>query len=562
MLIKLKIKNIALIEELEVCLSKGLNVLSGETGAGKSIIIDSVNLVLGERADRELIRTGTEGAVVEAWFCDVKEYASDILHEQQIEEWDELVLSRELSVSGKNVCRVNGTLTTLTVLKSISDRLVDIHGQHEHQSLLNEKNHLEMLDGFDNCIDTAKDQVSAAYFEYTEAVRRRRALLGDDGERERRIDILKFQIDEITKAGIYSGEEEELLSQKARLNASERIMEALSASYGVLYQAEPISALSALKDAAKRLDSLADVDERYADMSSRINEAYYAVEEISSSIRSEMDEDFFDAGTLERIEERLALIAGLKRKYEDPAVTGSYIEKAEQELYDLIRNEELLAELTQRETALKSKLFKKSIELSNLRREAAVLFAKQVTEQLFDLGMSGARFSVQFNQQSDMENCTFSKNGIDLPEFFISANKGEPLKPLRKVASGGEVSRIMLALKNIAADKGGIPTMIFDEIDTGISGRIAQVVAEKLVNISCGRQVICVTHLPAIASMADCHLLVEKYSDEKSTRSTVVKLDYDMRIAEVARLAGGDTQLTMAHAKQMIENADSYKSII
>lgn len=562
MLSKLKIKNIALIEELEVCLSGGLNVLSGETGAGKSIIIDSVNLVLGERADRELIRTGAQGAVVEAWFCDVNGYVTDILEEQQIEQWDELVLSRELSVSGKNVCRVNGTLTTLAVLKSISDRLVDIHGQHEHQSLLNEKNHMIMLDGFDTRIENAKEQVESAYAEYTGAVRRRRALLGNDGDRERRIDILKFQIDEIIKAGITEGEEEELLSQKARLNASERIMEALSASYTALYQAEPLSALSALKDAAKRLGSLSDVDERYGEMSLKIDEAYYAVEEVASSIRGEMDEDLFDAGTLESVEERLALIASLKRKYEDPTITGNYLKKAEQELDDLIRSEELLIELTQKEAELKADLYKKSLALSDIRREAALMFAQQVTNQLWDLGMNGAHFSVEFGQQDDIENCTFSKNGIDSPEFFISANKGEPLKPLRKVASGGEVSRIMLALKNIAADKGGIPTMIFDEIDTGISGRIAQVVAEKLVNISRGRQVICVTHLPSIASMADCHFLVQKFSDEKSTRSTLIKLDYDMRIDEVARLAGGDTQLTLAHAKEMIQKAEFYKSAI
>ncbi|MFA5676563.1 MAG: DNA repair protein RecN, partial [Christensenellales bacterium] len=503
---------------------------------------------------------GASDAVVEAWFCDANEYVSDILQEQQIEPWDELVLSRELSASGKNVCRVNGTLTTLTVLKSISDRLVDIHGQHEHQSLLNEKNHIAMLDGFDTRIEAAKESVAAAYSEYTEAIRRRRALLGNDGDRERRIDILRFQIDEITKAGIASGEEEELLSQKARLNASERIMESLSAAYGVLYQAEPINALSALKDAAKRLDLLSDVDARYGDMSQSVNEAYYAMEEIASSIRGEMDEDFFDAGTLESVEERLALIAGLKRKYEDPAVTGSYIKNAERELDDLLRSGELLAELTQREAAIKANLYEKSLELSNMRRETAILFAGRMAGQLSDLGMGDARFSVEFERQADIESCSYTRNGIDAPKFYISANKGEPLKPLRKVASGGEVSRIMLALKNIAADKGGIPTMIFDEIDTGISGRIAQVVSEKLVDISRGRQVICVTHLPSIASMADRHFLVQKNSDEKSTRSTLVKLDYDMRVYEIARLAGGDTQLTRAHAKEMIEIANSYKS--
>ena len=560
MLTKLIIKNIALIDSLEVAFSDGFNVLSGETGAGKSIIIDSVNLVLGERADRELIRTGTDSAVVEAWFSGAGESVIDILSEQQIDVWPELVLSRELSTSGKNVCRVNGTLTTLAVLKSISDRLVDIHGQHEHQSLLNERSHMVMLDGFDTRIEAYKAQIGAVYTQYTQAVKRRRALLGDDGDRERRMDVLKFQIDEIEKANIAKGEEEELLAQKIRLNASERIMEALSASYAVLYESEPLCALSAMRDASRRLGGIGDVDERYSDMAKRIDEAYYTIEEMAFAIRSEMDEDTFDMNSLEAVEERLALIAGLKRKYGDPAVTGAYLAKAQQELADLIDSEAMLEELTQKEEQIKKELYEKSLHLSALRREAAAHFAKQIETQLADLGMTDASFSVVFEQTGDIKSCTFTKNGIDTLSFYISTNKGEPPKPLRKVASGGEVSRIMLALKNMAADKGGIPTMIFDEIDTGISGRIAQVVAEKLHNISRGRQVICVTHLPQIASMADKHFLAVKQSDDIKTHSTLLPLDENARIDEVARLAGGDTTLTRAHAKEMIHNANIHKS--
>lgn len=562
MLSKLIIKNIALIEELEISLSEGLSVLSGETGAGKSIIIDSVNLVLGERADRELIRTGASGAVVEAWFENTGGIADGILAEQQIELWPELVLSRELSLSGKNVCRVNGTLTTLAVLKSISDRLVDIHGQHEHQSLLSERHHIDMLDGFDARIGEHKALVEAAYTSYSQALKRRRALLGNEGDRERRIDILKFQIDEIQKANIAKGEEVELSAQKARLNSAERIMEALSASYDVLYEAEPLNALSALKEASRRILALSDVDAHYEEMAQRIDEAYYAVEEVASSIRGEMEEDFFDVGTLEEVEERLALIGSLKRKYADPAISGAYIEEAERELSDLLSSETLLSELTEKEALLKSDLYKKSVRLSALRREAAQVFAQQVTEQLNDLGMASACFSVDFADTDDIDNCSFSKNGIDTVEFFISANAGEPQKTLRKVASGGEVSRIMLALKNIAADRGGIPTMIFDEIDTGISGRIAQVVAEKLQSISRGRQVICVTHLPQIASMADKHFLVEKQSDGQATRTSLLPLEQKARISEVARLAGGESALSYAHAEEMIQKANFYKATI
>ena len=560
MLSKLVIKNIALIEELEVNLAAGMNVLSGETGAGKSIIIDSVNLVLGERADRELLRTGAPKAVVEAWFIGVNEMVKDILAEQEIEDWPELVMSRELSPTGKNVCRVNGTLISLAVLKDLSDRLVDIHGQHEHQSLLSEKNHSTMLDGFDQRIETFKAGVAAAYADYADVMKRQRALFGSDGDRERRIDVLNFQVNEIKMANIAEGEEDELNAQKIRLNAAERIMDALSASYSELYEGEPFNALSSLKDVSRRLTGIADVDERYGQMAARVDEAYYTLEEVASALRSDMDEDMFDADTLESVEERLALIASLKRKYGDPTVTGIYLKKAEQELGDLLGSAELLEQLAAKTAALKADLYQKCCALSAMRRDAAQLFEQRMTQQLADLGMASAVFSVHFEELADIETCTFSKSGIDTIEFYMSTNRGEPLKPLRKIASGGEVSRIMLALKNIAADRGGIPTMIFDEIDTGISGHIAQVVAEKLQTISRGRQVVCVTHLPQIASMADKHFLVTKQSDEETTRTSLLPLDEERRVNEIARLAGGDSDISKAHAFEMIKRADIFKN--
>lgn len=560
MLNKLIIRNIALVEELEVELAGGMNVLSGETGAGKSIIIDSVNLVLGERADRELIRSGAPKATVEAWFGSVNDSVADILAAQQIDVWPELVLSRELSATGKNVCRVNGTLITLTVLKELSDRLVDIHGQHEHQSLLSEKNHIAMLDAFDPRINEQKAQVAKAYSDYAGVLKRQRSLFGSDGDRERRIDILKFQINEIKMANIAEDEEEELTAQKARLNSAEKIMDALSVSYTELYEGESYNALASLKDVSRRLQGIADVDERYEQMAARVDEAYYAIEEVSSAIRDDMGDDLFDADTLEQVEERLALIASLKRKYGDPTVTGDFITNAEQELSDLEDSAELLKELASKAESLKKELYHKSVALSELRREAARVFEQRVTEQLQDLGMTSAVFSVNFADTADIQSCSFSKNGIDTVEFFMSTNRGEPQKPLRKIASGGEVSRIMLALKNIAADRGGIPTMIFDEIDTGISGHIAQVVAEKLQSTSRGRQVICVTHLPQIASMADKHFIVTKKSDAKTTRTSLLPLDEDNRVEEIARLAGGDTELSKAHALEMIKKADIFKN--
>lgn len=562
MLNKLIIKNIALIKELEVDLSGGMNVLTGETGAGKSIIVDSVNLALGERADRELIRTGASKAVVEAWFSDVKKSVTDILESQQIEPESELVLSRELSTSGKNTCRINGVLVTLSVLKSISDELVDIHGQHEHQSLLNEKQHIKMLDSFDEKIDKRKVDTAKAYAEFSSVKKRLKSLFGNDGDRERRIDMLRFQIDEIEKAKITRNEEQELTAQKKRLNAQEKIIDVLNECYESLYQSDSSNILAPLKNISNRVKTIEDIDKAYEDIGGKVDEAYYALEEIALTVRQQMDMCVFDANALEEIEERLALITSLTRKYQDASIDGEYLQNAKQELDDLIGSEKLVEELSQKAEKLKTDLYKKSMELSELRRETAKIFEKMIMQQLIDLGMASASFGVHFQDTKSIDECVFSRNGIDCLEFFISTNRGEPQKPLRKIVSGGEVSRIMLALKNIAADKGGVPTMIFDEIDTGISGKMAHVVAVKLENISTNRQVVCVTHLPQIASMADRHFLILKQSDEISTTTYLHKLDDEERIEEIARLAGGDSSVTKQHARQMLQSAKSLKTTI
>ena len=560
MLNRLTVKNIALINELNVELSGGMNVLSGETGAGKSIIIDSLNLVLGERADRDMIRTGAGKAVVEAWFIDVPKSAEAILTGQEIEPEPELVLSRELSTNGKNVCRVNGVLVSLSTLKEIGDVLVDIHGQHEHQSLFNEKNHLELLDGFDNRIGIAKGIVAEGYKAYITAVRKLKSLFGTDGERERRIDVLKFQINEITTAKIAEGEEDDLNAQKKKLNAAEKIMDVLNASYHSLYESEAGSLLAALKEIRARFEGIAPVDEKYAGIAEKVGDAYYTLEDMAGEIREEMNTCQFDAGALEDIEERLSLIGNLKRKYGDPCVTSSFLRNAEQELRDLIDSERLITELTEKIDRFKKELYERSVRLSEMRREAAVLFQQKMMQQLSDLGMASSSFSVRFEDLKSPDACVYSKEGIDTVAFYISTNKGEPQKPLKKIISGGEVSRIMLALKNIAADKGGIPTMIFDEIDTGISGRMAQVVAEKLYSISKDRQVLCVTHLPQIASMADRHLLVIKESDDTATKTCLVPLEGQSRIDEIARLSGGESDIAKQHAREMLNNSAGLKT--
>lgn len=555
MLSKLSIKNIALIDALNVDFSGGMNVMTGETGAGKSIIVDAMNLALGERADREMIRTGQQKASVEAWFTNIKPEVEAILTEQQIDIEGELVLSREISTSGKNVCRVGGVLTTLGVLKQISDLLVDIHGQHEHQSLLHERNHMDMLDSFDWRILDLRSQVAQAYGEYAAVKKRLHSMFGDEGDRERRIDVLQFQIEEIRQAGIIEGEEEDLLAQKKRMNAMESIMDALSVSYDKLYDAENGSVLGALKAVSEKLSGIADVHESYQQLAGRVDEAYYVLEEVADTVRAEMDDTYFDADTLEQIEERLALISSLRRKYGDPLVTGEYLQNAECELVELIDGEALIEKLTAELNAKKQALYKLSTALSQRRRETAQVFTQRITEQLADLGMSAAAFSVNFSDIQPMETCTFNKNGIDTIAFYISTNRGEPMKPLKKIASGGEVSRIMLALKTIAAANDGIPTLIFDEIDTGISGRMAQVVGEKLGAISKNRQVICVTHLPQIASAGDKHFLIEKKSDKTSTTTSLSHLTGEDRVREVARLAGGESSASLQHAREMIGSA-------
>ena len=558
MLSRLAIANIALIDTLEVELGGGMNVLTGETGAGKSIIVDAMNLALGERADRELIRTGADKAVVEAWFSGTPNSVDDILRAQEIDSGDELVLSRELSAAGKNTCRVNGVLTTLGVLKQISDALVDIHGQHEHQSLLHEKNHIDMLDGADSRIGQQKTHVAIAYREYITVRNRLRSLFGDEGDRERRIDVLKFQIDEIVAADIQNGEEAQLSLNKKRMNASEAIMDALSASYDALYDSETTNALALLKSASDKLAGITEVDAKFEAIAAKLSETYYSLEEVSASVRAEMDDVYFDADELETIEERLALIGTLARKYGDARADGQYLKNAERELADLIDSEALIEKLTNEQNARRAALYEHAVALSQMRRDTAVGFEQKLTAQLIELGMGDATFRVSFADIMPLEQCAFGEGGIDTVAFYISTNLGEPVKPLRKVASGGEVSRIMLALKNIAADRGGIPTMIFDEIDTGISGRMAQVVAQKLKNISDGRQVICVTHLPQIASMADRHFLISKQSDDEKTTTSLKQLKGGTRVEEIARLAGGDSSVSLQHAREMLGRARSY----
>ena len=559
MLCQLSIENIALIDKLELELKNGLNILSGETGAGKSIIIDSLNFVLGERADKSLIRFGTDKASVEAVFEDyLTPSIKDCLDDLGIEAEDVLILRRKMSADGKNECRINGRISTLSALKSLTELLVDIHGQHEHQSLLKSTNHIKLLDKLgEKKIATVKGEVEKNFDDYT-SLKKEFLRFGNADERERKLDILSFQIDEIEKADVKDGEEDELLSARKRIRNMEKIISALEGAKNLLdgYDSQSVSA--SIKNANSLLNTISSYDENIVPIADRLDSCKVEITDISETLSDMLQKLDFDSRSAEQIEERLEVVRTILRKY-----GGSY--ESLQKFYEEATKEaQTLSNATERverlETEIKvaaEKLLASAKELSQERRKIADKFEKDITKELCDLGMGGSTFKVEIDTTDDVDQ--ISANGADSVEFMISPNVGEPLKPLAKIISGGEMSRFMLAFKNILAGVDDIGTMVFDEIDTGISGNISQVVSEKMCNISRARQVIAVTHMPSLASMADNHYLISKSTENGKTLTHVDLLKDDTD--EVARLIGGNDYSIYAvpHAKEMKANAQRYK---
>lgn len=559
MLCQLSIENIALIDKLELELKNGLNILSGETGAGKSIIIDSLNFVLGERADKSLIRFGTDKASVEAVFEDyLTPSIKNCLDDLGIEAEDVLILRRKMSADGKNECRINGRISTLSALKSLTELLVDIHGQHEHQSLLKSTNHIKLLDKLgEKKIATVKDEVEKNFDDYT-SLKKEFLRFGNADERERKLDILSFQIDEIEKADVKDGEEDELLSARKRIRNMEKIISALEGAKNLLdgYDSQSVSA--SIKNANSLLNTISSYDENIVPIADRLDSCKVEITDISETLSDMLQKLDFDSRSAEQIEERLEVVRTILRKY-----GGSY--ESLQKFYEEATKEaQTLSNATERverlETEIKvaaEKLFASAKELSQERRKIADKFENDITKELCDLGMGGSTFKVEIDTTDDVDQ--ISANGADSVEFMISPNVGEPLKPLAKIISGGEMSRFMLAFKNILAGVDDIGTMVFDEIDTGISGNISQVVSEKMCNISRARQVIAVTHMPSLASMADNHYLISKSTENGKTLTHVDLLKDDTD--EVARLIGGNDYSIYAvpHAKEMKANAQRYK---
>ncbi len=561
MLQNLCIKNVALIERLDIEFSEGFHVLTGETGAGKSIIIDSVNFVLGERATRELIMTGAEKASVEASFSVIGQ--PDIISRllelgiEQNEE-DQLILSRELSISGKSACRINGTLVNLAALKSVSDFLIDVHGQHEHQSLLHADTHIHFLDSFDRkAIDPLRSEVETLFLQHQSIQKELLSGFPSEQDRLRRMDVLEYQIKEISSAALQPSEEAELEAQLLMLSNAQTILSSLEAGYSLLTQ-EDGGALVQAGSAVRQLEHIQGLHADYKEAYSRLQDAYYAMEDVSYTLRDLKNSFEFQPELLSHVETRLERIHMLKRKYGSSVDEILLFLKKAQNEYDTLlqsdlRREKLLRSLSECE----SQYIAAADRLMSARTAAAKLLSEKLVSQLRDLGMEKSSFEVLLQPLAAGK---FTANGIQSAEFLLSTNAGEPVKPLQRVASGGELSRIMLAFKTIYM--GIIPTVIFDEIDSGISGHIATIVGQKMLQIASSRQVLCVTHLPQIASMANTHFLVEKHEVNGRTFSRVRKLSYEERVAEIARIMGAGNENTRAveHARELLERTKTDKS--
>jgi len=563
MLQSLHIKNIALIQECNLELGNGLNILTGETGAGKSIIIDAFSFVLGAKADKSLIRYGETKAQVEAVFVNLQPITLTVMEELGLEQDDTIIINRSMTET-KNEIKVNGCTFTLAMLKKLTSTMVDILGQHEHHSLMNVSEHLRLLDTYaGKDVAVLTDNVLELYQEY-KAIKKKLASFGDERERARKLDSLSYIIKEIEKAHLVDGEEEELIAQRDKFRNSEHILEGVKSSYGVL-DGEEISALSLLNDAISSVRSASSYDSTLKVYEDRLESAKIEIKDIADSLYDYGENFDYDENTASKIERRVDLIRSLKRKYGNTiADVLSLYEKSKEE-YDSLTGADIeIEKLNNNLSNTTAKLYNSAVKLSKARKEAAKIFEKGILKELSDLAMSNTTFDVEFNPLPDIEeldDCITSK-GFDNVCFNISPNKGEPMRPLSKIASGGEMSRFMLALKNITAGLDGIDTMVFDEIDTGISGNVALVVAQKMYNISGARQVIAVTHLPQLASYADRQYLIAKEVVGDKTLTGLTLLDDNRRKEELVRLTGGmkGNDIGLLHAEELLKNAQAYKN--
>ena len=548
MLRELTIENVAVIERAKLRFGGGFHVLTGETGAGKSIVIDAINAVLGERTGRDVVRTGAESAKVSAFFDQLPPGAKEVLRSFDLDEDDELLITRTISADGKSACRVNGRSVTVSMLRALGRELVTICGQHDSQHLLQKERHLDYLDALAACDDWK--QVYLEQFRALKDVKKQlRALKKNDADKQSRLDYLAFQIRELEQADIRLGERDALNARKKKLQNKEKRLQSLQTVSAAIDGDGTGGLLQQMYALSGALAQLSDADDSFVPFQDAAESFRYELEECASLARQTLSEDENEDDDLDQIEARLDQLYRLGQKYgfsEEEMLQS--LEKARADYNAIAFSEERIAALEQEDDRLSDEVLRLGCHLSDLRKQAALRFEQQVMEELAFLDMPQAVFKVEFREQNAAEN------GLDEVEFCISANPGQPPKPLCKIASGGELSRIMLAIRCVLSAHDGGDTMIFDEIDTGVSGRAASRIADRLRRVAAGRQVLCVTHLAQIAAAADCHLLVEKTSDESSTYTRVTSLTGEARESELARIIGGDvvTEATRRSARDLI----------
>jgi DNA repair protein RecN (Recombination protein N) len=561
MLLQLNIKNFALIQDLSVEFGKGFNILSGETGAGKSILIDTIDYVLGGKFSKDLIRYGEDKTFVEAIFSIENKEVLEILKELDIEEEDILIISRESTLSGKSIIKINGKSVVLSYLKKIREKLLDIHGQHQNQNLLNRAFHIYYLDEFIG-------EELKPYLDKFDELRKEQNIilekikeLNGNSDRDKLTDYIKFQIEDIEKAKLKIGEEETLNEEFNLLSNAEKISLALGKTYSILDN--PIEGISVIEGLSKAVNELSLVEnhfEKLKDKRERIEEALYALEEVSRDIRDLSSEIYYDEFELEKINSRIYEISLYKKKYgESVEEILNYLEKLKIQYEELINSEEIIKELTLKQKNIETLMREISEQMHIIREKNAVNLEEKIKYELSYIGMEKSKIKILIEK-----NESFNSRGFDEVIFLISTNPGEPLKPLEKVLSGGELSRIMLALKCVFVDKDKIPTLIFDEIDTGISGTIAKRVGEKMYEVSTKHQVLCITHLPQIAALSDCHYFVSKKVENEKTFTQIRTLDKYDKIKEIAKMTSGDevSDVTLENASEMVAFAELKKQEI
>ena len=550
MLLEISIKNFAIIQEVSLTFDRGMTVLTGETGAGKSIIIDAMNLMLGSRATTDVIRHGSPKAEIEGLFSLKKNAELEaILTQQGIAVSDELIIRREILANGRSVSRVNGQLVNLSVLKEMGPYLVDIHGQHDQEELMRSSHHIGLLDSFGQA---NFQELKASYQQVFEAYRTLRKQVLDkqknELEHKARIEMLEYQIAEIEAADLQAGEDEALLQERDRLLNHKQIADTLTNAYAML-ENEDFSSLSNLRSAMNDMQSVEEYDKDYKEISQQLTESYYVIEDISKRLADILEDLDFDGNRLLQVENRLDLIYSITRKYGGQVDDVlDYFAKISQE-YQLLTGSNLTGQdLEGQLKVLEADLIAKAGELSQARRELAQVLENQIHQELQDLYMEKSRFRVDFSKGK------FGRQGNEQIEFYISTNPGEDFKPLVKVASGGELSRLMLAIKSAFARKEGKTSIVFDEVDTGVSGRVAQAIAQKIYKIGQFGQVLAISHLPQVIAIADHQFFIEKISDEASTVSQVRLLTFEERVEEIAKMLAGDvvTEAARSQARQLV----------